>query len=633
MNFIDLFAGIGGFHLALSRLDMNCVFASEIDSHAREVYKLNHKISDEIFNEDIRSISPDAIPDHDILCGGFPCQPFSQAGHKRGFDDVHKSERGNLFHYIADIIKEKRPNAFILENVRHLLKHDEGRTFQTIRDILEKELNYTVYFKIIKATDFGRPQHRPRIYIVGFNNHTVNTVPSFEFPKPTGTTMTMSDVWEGDCSREIGFTLRVGGKGSPLNDRRNWDGYLVNGQEVRLSPKEGKRMMGFPDAFQLSKSKTQAMKQLGNSVCVDVVYHVGLAVKEYLEQNQISKSESDGMANFNKGEWGELYAFLKAIQNPQIKFGDTNTNILNTNDFITVFSLQHNDQPYQYTIQNNQLIISENGILISEHNIDEILNQERLNQLKNDIVNSKATFEIQDQNILETLKINSFKGSSFSKKDVSVGFNYQHMCIENDPLGIKSFLGNNPTLLNASSNTNFIFEVNGFQGRIDDVNSIDTKNKVRDRIAYILEHGGSFTFDKCEKPTFEENLFRVDSCMPQILGNLLLQYYSGSGSEISQLITDDSEKIKIKRLLEAMLLGMFPSKLWDGNYSSNGIIVVRKLGDLLLYHTLKRNILMNYLFENTKLDTPSTSRHGFGKLIEEKNGSKFFKLNLQIRNT
>ncbi len=266
MRFIDLFAGIGGFHLALKKLDCNCVFSSEIDKYAREVYKKNFNIEDTVFNNDIRKISPHTIPDHDILSAGFPCQPFSQAGHKRGFSDMDNSERGNLFFCIADILKAKKPKAFILENVRYLINHNNGETFKTICDVLSKELNYNIFYKVIKASDFGRPQHRPRVYIVGFNNDLVKTKEPFSFPEAIPLNMTMSDIWGRDCNKKIGYTLRVGGKGSPIEDRRNWDGYIVNGEIVRLGPLQAKRMMGFPDDFILSESNSQAMKQLGNSV-------------------------------------------------------------------------------------------------------------------------------------------------------------------------------------------------------------------------------------------------------------------------------------------------------------------------------------------------------------------------------
>lgn len=287
-KFIDLFAGIGGFHIGLSENDMKCVFASEIDKDARQTYIANHKIPLELFNEDIRSIEPKNIPDHDVLCAGFPCQPFSQAGHKRGFNDEADSDRGTLFFSIMQILEAKRPRAFILENVRHLLNHDDGRTFNIIYDLLT-EAGYSVSYKVIKATDFGRPQHRPRIYIVGFNSAIVNISKPFMFPKEIPLKMTMSDVWEAECDRKIGFTLRVGGKSSPIDDRRNWDGYRVKGEVVRLKAKQGKRMMGFPDDFVFPGTETKAMKQLGNSVCVDVVKHIAKEVKNYLDENTLDK--------------------------------------------------------------------------------------------------------------------------------------------------------------------------------------------------------------------------------------------------------------------------------------------------------------------------------------------------------
>jgi len=285
-KFIDLFAGIGGFHLGFSKVGMRCEFASEIDKHARETYLLNHNLDESLFNDDIRKISPVDIPDHDILCAGFPCQPFSQAGHKRGFEDKKNSKRGTLFFCIVDILEAKRPKAFILENVRHLIKHDNGRTFNVIKETLE-DLNYSIYYKIIKASEFGKPQHRPRIYIIGFDRTQVNESSNFEFPAPIPLRQTMSDVWEGKCDRKIGFTLRVGGRGSSINDRRNWDSYRVDGEIKRLQPRQGKRMMGFPDNFILPKSVTQSMKQLGNSVCVDVIENLAYSMKSHLDKYSI----------------------------------------------------------------------------------------------------------------------------------------------------------------------------------------------------------------------------------------------------------------------------------------------------------------------------------------------------------
>lgn len=278
-SFIDLFAGIGGFHIAMSNLGGECVFASEWDSDCRKTYTENFsKVSKNIFNKDgtpnefytgdITKFNPKLIPNHDILCGGFPCQPFSQAGLHKGFEDT----RGTLFFNIANIIKIKQPKAFFLENVRGLLTHDNGKTFEVIKNTIE-ELGYSLNYKIIKASDFNCPQNRPRLFMIGFKKD-LNI--SFDFPQAIPLTKTMSDVFDGaTVNKKIGFTLRVGGKRSPLTDRRNWDGYLVNGEERRITPKEGKRMQGFPDSFKFPVSNTAAMKQLGNSVAIPAVQAVG----------------------------------------------------------------------------------------------------------------------------------------------------------------------------------------------------------------------------------------------------------------------------------------------------------------------------------------------------------------------
>jgi DNA (cytosine-5)-methyltransferase 1 len=275
IKFIDLFAGIGGFHLAFSSLGAECVFASEWDEHARKTYQANFQKSEpELFASgnfagDITQVKKEEIPDFDVLCAGFPCQPFSQAGFKLGFNDV----RGTLFFDIAEILEVKRPRAFFLENVRGLYKHDNGRTFATIKKVLTEDLGYKIYHQIVKATDHGLPQHRPRLFIVGFLDHDAQ----FEFPAKRELMFNMSDVWEGQVNREIGFTLRVGGKASPIDDRRNWDGYWVDGEIRRLTPREGKRMQGFPDHFEFPVTNVQAMKQLGNSVAV-------AAVRDYAEK-------------------------------------------------------------------------------------------------------------------------------------------------------------------------------------------------------------------------------------------------------------------------------------------------------------------------------------------------------------
>ncbi len=294
LKFIDLFAGIGGFHLALKSLGFECIFTSEIDEFARKTYKANFKEkylnNPLLFAGDIWEVDFSKIPDFDLLCAGFPCQPFSQAGYKKGFND---NKNGNLFFSILEILKIKKPRAFILENVRHLEKHDNGRTFKIIYESIRK-IGYTFDHKIIKASDFGLPQHRPRIFMIGFlkNNikDTFHELP-FNFPKEIRLKKTMSDIMGGFVSknlngseeRKIGFTLRVGGGKSPIDDRRNWDSYIVNDSIMRINPRQSLEMMGFPKNFKLPVSDNQAMKQIGNSVAVNVVEEIGKSLVVHLK--------------------------------------------------------------------------------------------------------------------------------------------------------------------------------------------------------------------------------------------------------------------------------------------------------------------------------------------------------------
>lgn len=284
-KFIDLFAGIGGFHIAFHNAGAECVFASEWDRHARKTYEENFKkISPAIFRDDkfvgdITKVDAKNIPDFHILTGGFPCQPFSHAGFKKGFAD----SRGTLFHNIAAILKAKKPEAFFIENVAHLLNHDNGMTFLTIKKTIE-DLGYSFHHKIVRASDFNLPQHRRRLFMVGFRNRKIK----FEFPEAILLTADMSSIFKGKVNKKIGYTLRVGGRGSGINDRRNWDTYLVDGKPKRLTPVEGKKMMGFPVNFIFPVTEAQAMKQLGNSVAVPAIQATAqkiiLALNEHVKR-------------------------------------------------------------------------------------------------------------------------------------------------------------------------------------------------------------------------------------------------------------------------------------------------------------------------------------------------------------
>lgn len=179
-----------------------------------------------------------------------------------------------MFFKLRDIIRVKKPKVIFLENVRHILKHDNGQTFSIIKEIIDKELRYDFYYEIVKASDFGLPQHRPRLFMIGFRKEDKYKTP-FKYPEKEPLKMTMSDVFGGNCNKKIGYTLRVGGRSSGLTDRRNWDSYLVNNKHVKLTSKEGRIMQGFPENFTFPVTETQAMKQLGNSVAVNAIKAYG----------------------------------------------------------------------------------------------------------------------------------------------------------------------------------------------------------------------------------------------------------------------------------------------------------------------------------------------------------------------
>ncbi len=646
-RFIDLFAGIGGFHLAMHRLGGECVFASEIDPNARETYERNFSsispflFSAGMFNDDIRKISPFEIPDFDVLCAGFPCQPFSQAGHKRGFADNHKSERGNLFFNIAEIIEAKRPKAFFLENVRGLVSHDNGNTIKVIRNILENELKYSVYLKVVNASDYGLPQRRPRIFIIGFRDEGI--MKSFDFPQPTKLKFTMSDVWGGACSRDIGYTLRVGGRGSNIDDRRNWDSYLVDGVVKRLSPTQGRRMQGFPDDFWLPSSIVQAMKQLGNSVAVDAVEAVGGNMIAHLKS--IDKNFVEVKERKNKGEWSELYVFVQVLLNKKIHLANKDLSPKDSVAIIDKVTTLNSDKSY-YVNDTSELTIKDkmSNTEIGKIDIKDLINKEVLNIIRDKIKTGKGTFEVEDFEVIQdALGLSIVKGGTSSQKaDIVFDVRTDEYEAKDEGYGIKSYLGNNPTLFNASGSTNFVFKIRGLDKKdIDTINSIDTRTKVVDRIAAIEERGGEFKYIGAENKTLDHNLRTVDGDMPDLVGKMLMCFYKERESSIKEIISyicqgknvDDCLLVetKVKRLLLDILLGFFPGKKWNGEYGANGTVVVKDNGESVAFHIIDQKELKEYLFENIKFDTPSTTRHRFGLLYIESDGCIYFKLNMQLR--
>ncbi|MBG9624509.1 MULTISPECIES: DNA (cytosine-5-)-methyltransferase [Bacillus] len=305
---IDLFAGIGGIRLAFQKQGGQTVFTSEWDKFAAKTYRVNYG---EEPHGDITQIDEKEIPVHHILLAGFPCQPFSQAGLKKGFEDT----RGTLFFDIARIIKEKRPQAFLLENVKQLKGHNKGQTLQAILRILD-ELNYTVYYRVLRAADFGVPQNRERIYIVGFNNDHKGAEVPFEFPTPTLEPTRVGDIlerevdekytisdklYEGHLRRKKehqekgnGFGFSLFNEDSPYTNTISAR-YYKDGSEIlidqganknprKLTPRECARLQGFPEEFIIPVSDTQAYKQFGNSVAVPVVEAIAKQMVSSIEQ-------------------------------------------------------------------------------------------------------------------------------------------------------------------------------------------------------------------------------------------------------------------------------------------------------------------------------------------------------------
>lgn len=304
VKIVDLFAGIGGIRLGVEQAfgSIDCVFTSEIDKHAVTTYKANFK-DGHVFG-DIKQIDENDVPDHDVLLAGFPCQPFSQAGLKKGFTDT----RGTLFFDIERILIAKQPKAFLLENVKQLKGHDKGRTFQTIIEHLNKA-GYKVFYEILKARDFGLPQNRERIYIVGFLDHSIN----FEFPKPTNLPTRVGDIlddivdekytisdklWSGHKRRKKlnklngkGFGYGLFNKDSAYTNTISAR-YYKDGSEIlieqenknprKLTPREAARLQGFPEEYVIPVSDAQAYKQFGNSVCVPVVKAIATQMKKVL---------------------------------------------------------------------------------------------------------------------------------------------------------------------------------------------------------------------------------------------------------------------------------------------------------------------------------------------------------------
>lgn len=303
LKVIDLFAGIGGIRMPFDELGAECVFSSEWDKHAQITYEANYG---EKPSGDITKIKLEEIPEHDILLAGFPCQPFSNAGLKKGFNDT----RGTMFFYIAKILEYRKPRIIFLENVKGFKSHNKGKTFKTVMRILE-EMGYTMYSKVLNAKDFGVPQNRERIYMIGFLDKDTN----FEFPTPLKKNTKVGDIleesvddkytisdrlWQGHQRRKKKHKAKGNGFGYSLFDESSKytstmsARYYKDGAEIliaqkgknprKITPREAARLQGYPDTYKIPVSDTQAYRQFGNSVAVPVIRAIVLKIAEVLNE-------------------------------------------------------------------------------------------------------------------------------------------------------------------------------------------------------------------------------------------------------------------------------------------------------------------------------------------------------------
>ncbi len=356
------------------------------------------------------------------------------------------------------------------------------------------------------------------------------------------------------------------------------------------------------------------------------------------------------MITGNKGEWSEIYTLFKLLGDKQLFLGNKEIEKLEGIVYPILRVLRNeNNGDFEYSIEDEIIVIS-GGEEILKIEIS-VFKQKAKYLLEKIISNKDRTFAVPEiEEFMQSINCISLKASSTAKTDITIVVHDQRTN-QQPTLGfsIKSQLGSPSTLLNAGKTTNFIFKISKVElddSQIKNINSISSRSKIMDRIDSILDLKGQFEFVKTERQIFSNNLVLIDSRLPEILSEIIYQFYSSKKSHISDLVEhintnnplnfDVSNQhqfyeYKIKRFLTDIALGMMPSKVWSGQYdATGGYLLVKENGDVLCYHIYNKNEFEDYLFNNTKLDTASSSRHDFGSLYKE-NGQIYFKLNLQIR--
>lgn len=351
----------------------------------------------------------------------------------------------------------------------------------------------------------------------------------------------------------------------------------------------------------------------------------------------------------NKGDWSEIYTLFKLLGDTKLFSGDADLNKIEQLFYPIVKILRiESGGNYEYEINGDLVIISSGKELLR---VPVKKFKEQAAVLLQKIKGGSGSFSVPEiKAFMNSIGCETLKAKSTSKTDIRIVI-HDLRINQQVELGfsIKSQLGGDSTLLNAGKTTNFIYQIQDFNSTksiIDKINSIDSKSKIKDRLEAIKKAGGKLKFSNIEQDIFKNNLILIDSLLPNILGEIVLSFYTTKNTTLKDLSDEISKKnplkydvqfshsfyeYKIKRFLTDVALGMMPSKVWTGVYdATGGYLVVKENGDVLCYHIYNRNQFEDYLFNNTKLETASSTRHEFGKLYNEA-GEKYFKLNLQIR--
>lgn len=356
------------------------------------------------------------------------------------------------------------------------------------------------------------------------------------------------------------------------------------------------------------------------------------------------------MITGNKGEWSEIYALFKLLGDKQLFLGDKNIKKLETLIYPIIKILRsENNGHFEYSIKDELIIISGDEEVLKVP--VSVFKEKALFLLTAIKTNNERTFSVPEiEEFMRSINCISLKANSSAKTDITIVVHDQRTN-QQPTLGfsIKSQLGSPSTLLNAGKTTNFIFKISNViftDKQIEIINSISTRSKIIDRINAILNENGKIDFLKTENQVFSNNLILIDSKLPEILAQIIYEFYTSKKSSLADLIKIINTKnpinydvsnehrfyeYKIKRFLTDIALGMMPSLVWTGKYdATGGYLIVKENGDVLCYHIYNRNEFEDYLYNNSKLETASSKRHNFGTIYEE-NGQFYIKLNLQIR--